>query len=151
MHAIGIRGLGGQDIPCQFPHDAFKHDSSGSGKQFIELYRQQGVNALVQTFSNPPAADGKPGGNSVEVGLHWMLTKMQEGKLKVFKGCNKWIQEKATYHRDKGKVVALDDDMISASRYAFLTIDRFGQSVADSRGSKWDSADWEPEWWGGIV
>jgi hypothetical protein len=142
--------MGGDKIPCQFPHDAFKHDSSGSGKQFIKLYEAQGVKALPFTFSNPPSPDGKPGGNSVEYGLHWMLTKMQEGKLKVFSTCRRWIQEKATYHREKGKVVALDDDMISASRYAFLSLDRFG-TTGSIENQEWNQSGWEPVYWRGVV
>lgn len=150
MHAVGIRAMGGDTIPCQFPHDAFKHDAGGSGKQFIKLYEAQGIHALPHTFSNPPASDGKSGGNSVEYGLHWMLTKMQEGKLKVFSTCRKWLQEKATYHRDNGKVIALDDDMISASRYAFLSLDRFG-TTGQIGNQTWDNPNWEPVHWQGIV
>jgi phage terminase large subunit-like protein len=150
MHAIGIRGLGGDTIPCQFPHDAFKHDAGGSGKQFIKLYEAQGIKAVPTTFSNPPTVDGKPGGNSVEFGLHWMLDKMQSGKLKVFSTCRKWLQEKATYHRKDGKVIALDDDMISASRYAFLSLDRFG-TTGHVANQSWDQPGWEPVYWQGVV
>lgn len=150
MHAVGIRALGGDQIPCQFPHDAFKHDAGGSGKQFIKLYEDQCVKTVPVTFSNPPTADGKNGGNSVEVGIHWMLTKMQEGKLKVFSTCRKWIQEKATYHRENGKIIALQDDMISASRYAFLSLDRYGSTGALSK-NEWDSSGWEPIHWKGVV
>jgi phage terminase large subunit-like protein len=150
MHAIGIRAMGGATIPCQFPHDAFKHDTSGSGKQFIKLYEQQGLKVVPNTFSNPPSVDGKPGGNSVEFGLHWMLTKMQEGKLKIFSTCRKWLQEKATYHRKDGKIIALGDDMISASRYAFLSLDRYGTTGALEEDS-WKNQDWEPIHWKGVV
>ena len=150
MHSVGIRAMGGDTIPCQFPHDAFKHDAAGSGKQFIELYKSQGILAVPTTFSNPPGPDGKPGGNGVEYGLHWMLTKMQEGKLKVFSTCRKWIQEKATYHRKDGKVIALSDDLISASRYALLSLDRYGTTGAIDN-SEWANPDWEPAHWKGIV
>jgi hypothetical protein len=150
MHAVGIRAMGGDRIPCQFPHDAFKHDVAGSGKQFIALYQTQGIKAVPTTFSNPPSVDGKPGGNGVEIGLHWMLTKMQEGKLKVFSTCRKWLQEKATYHRKDGKVIALDDDMISASRYALLCLDRFGET-GSAGNDTWDKPDWEPQHWRGVV
>ena len=155
MHSVGIRAMGGTKIPCQFPHDAFKHDvtkggTSETGKLFINIYEQQGIKAVPVTFTNPPAIDGKSGGNSVEYGLHWMLTKMQEGKLKVFSTCRKWLQEKATYHRKAGKIVAIGDDLISASRYALLSIDRYGETGSDS-GEFYSSQDWEPEYWKGIV
>jgi phage terminase large subunit-like protein len=150
MHSIGIRAMGGDTIPVQVPHDAFKHDSGGTGKQFIALYQEQGINCLPLSFSNPPGVDGKAGGNGVEFGLHWMLTKMQEGKLKVFSTMRRWLQEKATYHRKDGKIVALDDDMISASRYALLCLDRFGTTGSLANHS-WEEADWQPQHWRGVV
>ena len=150
MHAVGIRALGGDTIPCQFPHDAFKHDSGGSGKQFIKLYEEQGIKAVPVTFSNQAGVDGKSGGNGVEVGLHWMLTKMQSGHLKIFSTCRTWLQEKATYHRDDGKIIALMDDMISASRYGFLAIDRYG-TTGILNDNDWDQKGWTPKAWVGIV
>jgi phage terminase large subunit-like protein len=156
MHSVGIRAMGGTTIPCQFPHDAFKHDTTGgggsrdSGKLFLKIYEEQGIKAVPVTFTNPPAHDGKSGGNSVEYGLHWMLTKMQEGKLKVFRTCRKWFQEKATYHRKDGKIVALDDDLISASRYALLSIDRYGEAGSDEAQS-WNRPEWTPVHWRGVV
>jgi hypothetical protein len=79
-----------------------------------------------------------------------MLTKMQEGKLKVFSTCRRWLQEKATYHRKDGKIIALDDDMISASRYALLCIDRYGTTGALEDGA-WNDPAWTPTHWRGIV
>jgi phage terminase large subunit-like protein len=149
-HSIGIRAMGGDRIPCQFPHDAFKHDAGGSGKQFIKLYEDQGVNALPMTFSNPPTADGKAGGNGVEYGLHWMLTKMQEGKLKVFSTLRKWLQEKDTYHRVDGKLIKLNDDLQAASRYGLLCLERFGQSGYISESREWDAPNYEPSFWKGL-
>ena len=79
-----------------------------------------------------------------------MLTKMQEGKLKVFSTCRKWFQEKAVYHRKDGKIIALDDDLISASRYALLSLDRYG-IAGDAGDTFYSQQDWEPMHWKGVV
>ena len=31
-----------------------------------------------------------------------MLTRMEEGRWKVFEDCNYWIEERRMYHREKG-------------------------------------------------
>jgi len=126
-HAAAIIRMGGDRIPVQLPHDAFKKDGANSGKEFIKLYAEEGVNCLPFSFSNPPGPDGKAGGNSVEVGVHWMLDQMMKGKFKVFRTCTKFLREMPSYHRKEGAIVPLFDDMISATRYAALSVRRFGR------------------------
>lgn len=107
-------------IPVVWPHDGMKKDPQ-SGRPLAQLYRDEGLNMLVNCFSNPPAPGQKEGqgGQGVEVGLLAMLTAMEEGRYKVFATFREWWAEKATYHRQDGKVVRLRDDIMSASRYAF--------------------------------
>ena len=38
--------------------------------------------------------------------------------MKVFSNLNDWFQEFRMYHRKDGKIVKLDDDLMSATRYA---------------------------------
>lgn len=153
MHASAIRRMGGDKIPVILPHDAFKHDAGRSGKQFIKLYEDEGINCLPECFSNPATPDGKVGTLSREYGLHWMLTMMQEGKLKVFSTCKKFFLEKSTYHRKEGKIIDEGDDVISAARYALLSIDRFGRPTnTDYDGYFYQSNEpLIPDWLGGIV
>ncbi len=84
MHANAIRAKGGDQIPVVVPHDAFKHDAANSGRKFIQILGDYGLNIVPVPFSNPPGADGKPGGNNVEFGLNFMLRAMEEGRFKVF-------------------------------------------------------------------
>lgn len=138
MHASAIRARGGNRIPVILPHDAFKHDSANSGLQFIQLYESEGINCIKQPFTNPPTPDGKSNGRSLEFGLHFMLTAMQKGKFKVFNTCKKFLQEMKTYHRKDGKVVDRKDDVISATRYAVLSVERFGiRGNATQNASYW--------------
>ncbi len=48
-----------------------------------------------------------------------MLQSMEAGKFKVFNTLPHWFEEYRMYHRKEGKVVALRDDLMSATRYAF--------------------------------
>lgn len=125
MHAGAIRARGGDRIPVIVPHDCFKHETQ-SGKLFVDLYANQGLNIIRQPFTNPLGSDGKPTGRNVEFGVNWMLAKMETGKFKVFSTCSKFLQETKIYHRADGKIVDKNDDMISACRYAVLSIQRFG-------------------------
>lgn len=128
--AIKGRGVG---IPCVWPHDGYTCER-GSGISIADQFRQEGVNMLPMHFSNPPApgmTEGS-GGFSVEPGLMDMLTRMETGRFKVFGHCVEWFLEFGIYHRKEGKIVALDEDLMSATRYASQSI-RFAQIPSDLR------------------
>jgi hypothetical protein len=46
---------------------------------------------------------------------------MQSGRFKVFAGQHDWLEEFRLYHHKDGKVVKLGDDLMAASRYAFIS------------------------------
>ena len=117
-----IKGMGGDKTPVAWPHDGNKQDKQ-SGRPVADLYRDEGVKMLEQHFSNPPEP-GKPegtGGQGIEAGLKRMYWAMTEGRLKVFAHLSEWFKEKAMFHRKDGKVVALEDDLMAASRYAYVS------------------------------
>ena len=58
-----------------------------------------------------------------------MLTRMQMGKLKVFKHLNDWFEEFRLYHRKDGKVVKEGDDLMAATRYGIMML-RFASTKA---------------------
>lgn len=62
------------------------------------------------------------GGNSVEAGLLDMLERMQSGRFKVAKHLNDFFEEFRMYHRKDGKLVKVDDDILSATRYAIMAL-----------------------------
>lgn len=108
-------------LPWAWPHDGLQHDK-GSGEQLADQYRKHGLKMLKHRATHPPEK-GKlegTGGNSVEAGLMDMLERMQTGRFKVFKHLNDWFEEFRMYHRDDGKIVKLDDDLMSATRYATM-------------------------------
>ncbi len=113
-HSRELRDFGNW-VPWAWPHDGLQHDK-GSGEQLAEQYRRYGLNLLAERATWPD------GTNGVEAGLMEMLTRMEEDRWKVFEDCDYWLEERRMYHRDKGKVVKLKDDVISASRYALMML-----------------------------
>ena len=105
-------------IPIAYPHDGNRRDSMGN-PGLAEQYRGHGCNFRLEHFTNPPGLGQTKGSNSVEEGLMAMLQSMEAGKFKVFNTLPHWFEEYRMYHRKEGKVVALRDDLMSATRYAF--------------------------------
>ena len=154
MHADAIRAMGGTKIPVVVPHDAFKHDGATSGRKFVDMLDQDyGLNIVMQPFSNPPDINGKHGGNSVEYGVNWLLTRMDQGSFKVFSTCSKFLQEMKLYHRKDGKIIDRNDDMISATRYGAIMMSRFGRPGGiQTSGYHYDSGKpLTPSWYDEIV
>jgi hypothetical protein len=74
------------------------------------------------------------GGNGVEAGVTEMLDRMQTGRWKVFDHLEDWFGEFRLYHRKEGLIVKLNDDRLSASRYAMMMrrearVNRIAESI----------------------
>lgn len=122
VHVSRIKS-NGEYIPVIWPHDGLNREKS-SGVPLAEMYRKEGANMFYQQFSNPPAPgveEGK-GGNSVEYGIEEMLHRMQAQRFKVKANLKDWFEEFRMYHRNDGKIVAMNDDVMSATRYAALSL-----------------------------
>ena len=68
----------------------------------------------------PVHAQFEDGNRSVEAGLQQMLTRMIEGRFKVFSHLDAWWQEFDLYHRKDGLIVKEFDDLLDATRYAYM-------------------------------
>jgi len=112
VHAGAVKPWGDW-IPCAWPHDGLQHDK-GSGEELARAYRLHGLNMLAQR------ATFEDGTNGVEAGVLEMLERMQTGRWKVFSSCGAWLEEFRLYHREGGRIVKANDDLISASRYAYM-------------------------------
>lgn len=110
-------------IPVIWPHDGLNREKS-SGDQLAELYRKEGANMFHRQFSNPPAPGEEEGngGNSVEAGIEAILNRMNMDKLKIFAGLKPLWEEFRMYHRDNGKIVKQNDDLMDAFRYCVQSI-----------------------------
>lgn len=114
----------GDWIPVAWPHDGLQTEK-GSGIQLAQQYRDQGINMLHEMAQLPETGDEqgqKVSRTSVEAGLSLMLTAFQQGRIKVFAGLSSWFDEFRLYHRKDGKVVKLQDDLMSSTRYAYVML-----------------------------
>lgn len=112
IHVGSIRPWG-EWIPTAWPHDGLQHDK-GSGEELAKTYKGHG---LTMTLERATFLDGSSG---VEAGIMEMLERMQTDRWKVFSTCGGWLSEFRLYHRKDGLIVKIKDDVISASRYAFM-------------------------------
>jgi hypothetical protein len=128
VHSQAIRGRP-HFIPIAYPHDGNRRDSMGN-PGLADQYRNLGCNLMLDHFTNPPALGENKGGNSIEEGLMAMIQSMENGRFKVFSTLSDWFEEFRMYHRKGGKVVAIRDDIMSATRYAFQS-QRFAVSGKD--------------------
>lgn len=112
QHAVAIRAKGAW-IPCAWPRDGLQHDK-GSGIPLQKQYKDAGVNMLGH---DAKWADGSV---AVEPGVMEMLDRMQTGRFKVFDHLDEWFEEYRLYHRKDGKIVKMDDDAMSATRYTVM-------------------------------
>ena len=113
IHCGALRPWG-KWIPWAWPHDGLQTDK-GSGAQLKQQYADNGLKMM------PDRAQFQDGSFGVEAGLIEMLDAMQTGHLKVAKHLIEWFDEFRLYHRDNGKVNAIFDDLMSATRYAWMS------------------------------
>jgi phage terminase large subunit-like protein len=108
-----------------YPHDG-ENREKGSGETLKSYYVDAGVN-MFRPFSNPDDT------NFVEPGIMEIELRMQEGRLKVFKYFKEWFDEYRKYHRNprNGKIVKEGDDLMDATRYAVMSVPRFGQKKSE--------------------
>lgn len=109
-----------QNVPVAWPHDGLQHDK-GSGEQLAEIYRKEGLLML------PERSTFEDGTNGVEAGIMLMLTRMENGRFKVFEELEAFFDEFRMYHRKDGKVVKEYDDILAAVRIAMMSL-RFART-----------------------
>lgn len=105
--------------PCVFPPDIDTREK-GSGKTLRAYYRDAGLRNTLD-FTN---ADGT---RYVEPGIQILNDRMRTDRFKAFgPDCVHFFRELLLYHRDDGKIVPIDDDVISAVRYGAMMITQHG-------------------------
>ena len=58
-----------------------------------------------------------------------MLQRLQSGRLKVFNHLDQFLQEYRQYHRQDGKIIKKNDDLMSAARYAIRSL-RYARTLS---------------------
>lgn len=118
-----------KNTPTAWPHDGHQHEKGG-GAQLKEQYADAGFDML------PDHATWPDGGNAVEPGIAEIRDMMLDGRFKVFNTCEPFFEEFRLYHRDEnGKIVKLNDDILSAVRYGYM-MRRFAIQMRDIKDPK---------------
>lgn len=116
-HADAIKARGAW-IPVSWPHDGMIRDKGG-GEPLKDQYITKGVNMLGFSARYD---DDKGGGQSREPITIEILERMRTGRFKVFRHLEEWFAEKRMLHRKDGKIVPVNDDIESATRYAVMML-----------------------------
>lgn len=107
----------GDWLPWAWPHDGKQSGGKFDAQDQLQLaaiYKKHGLKMLHQH------AQFEDGTNGVEAGITDMYERMETGRWKVFAHLADWFEEFELYHRKDGLIVKLNDDLISASRYALM-------------------------------
>jgi hypothetical protein len=76
----------------------------------------------------------KPADKSVEAGIMKWQQRMATGGLKVFDTCTGWLSEYLTYHRIKGIINKEEDDLMDATRYLIMGLEKYAKTKAEMTG-----------------
>src|SRR6185295_7123320 len=104
-----------------WPHDGMNREKTG-GRILADAYREHRVNMLAKSARYPkvPGTDEKGGPQPVEPIVDEILERMCTGRFKVCRHLSDWFEEKRSYHRKDGLIVARRDDILKATFYAVM-------------------------------
>jgi len=137
----------GKWIPVSWPHDGYQVRDAMHGEQLAMQYRSQGVNMRPEHAmfeSSQMVGERKESRISTEAGIQEMATRLAGGKMKVFSHLSDWFEEYRMYHREKGLIVKLRDDLMSATRIAIMDL-RFAITEPKTQQGPYDAND-KPDW-----
>ena len=119
QHAVRMKSIGAM-IPVAWPQDGTAREKSGD--TVSKLYKDQG---LLMCDGHATFEDG---GLGTEAGILEMDERMKTGRFKVAAHLTEWFEEYRGYHRKKGLIVKVRDDIMSATRICVMA-KRFGRQV----------------------
>lgn len=107
VHAEAIRSRGDWQKGVIDP--AARGRSQIDGQRLLEIYQNLGLKL-------------QPANNAVEAGIYEMWMRLSSGRYRVFRSCQKWIEEFRLYRRDeKGKIIKNNDHAMDESRYFVMS------------------------------
>jgi len=111
QHSAAVKSVA-VDVPVAWPQDGTERRDDG--KPLSDHYKRNG---LRMHHEHATHADGSV---STEAGILEMQQRMETGRFKVAAHLSDWWQEFRMYHRKDGKIVKLNDDLMSATRVAVM-------------------------------
>lgn len=122
-----IKNSAYSSIPVIAPHDAGA--VSGAPEAYASKLRAQNINVSWDTFHNPydskvgiSSLQKAPSNNNPETGLVLMRQLMAEGRLKIFRNCTTWLNEKRSYYYKENGKRSKPDHMQDAGRLAVVSL-----------------------------
>lgn len=109
--------------------------SQRDGESLLQEYLDCGLNLTVAI-------------NAVEAGIYKVWTRMNTGRLKVFRSLSPWFNEFRIYRRDQnGKIIKENDHLMDCTRYLVMS----GLDVATTQaqmvaGSAWRDSQPKKSW-----
>jgi hypothetical protein len=107
-------------IPVAYPHDGNR--ITGQGESTRDQYANAGVNMWDVHVTNPPAENQEEGKGGIQImpGITDISARMADGRFLVMDTVHDFWEEFRSYHMKDGKIVDVDDDFMSATRYAVM-------------------------------
>jgi phage terminase large subunit-like protein len=121
MHVAAMKQHPMWEAPVAYPHDGGRGASILDGETIAKTYKRLGLNM------RPSHATFDGGGFVFENGIDDMQLRFASKRLLVADHLSEFFDEYQGYHREKGLVVKVDDDLISATRQAVMDI-RFAKT-----------------------
>jgi phage terminase large subunit-like protein len=134
QHAAAMKSICA-GAPVFWPHDGHRQAKDDNPETTAGLYRREGLRMFGAhaTFAT--------GGYSTEAGIMEMQQRFTSGRLKVCTHLIDWWEEFIGYHRDeKGEIVKVHDDLMSATRILVMMAKRFcvgGVPMGNLGGRHW--------------
>lgn len=112
QHANAMREIA-PNVPVAWPHDGHERDKQ-SGTELAVIYRRHNLNMLGEHATHPT------GGYSTYAGVTQLEELMNAARFHVNASEHQWFEEYGNYHYDKGKLVKIRDDLMSATRIGHM-------------------------------
>lgn len=129
VHASAIKAIsGGTGIWIPIYCDPAANQSSQiDGRKILQLFKNEGL-------------DVRKADNTVEAGIMVTYSRFNTGRLKVFKSCPHFLEQRRRYKRKDGKIVKDFDHNLDAQRYALMANpNNYVAKVAQVRKAKKES------------
>lgn len=112
QHAEAMRQIAA-NVPVAWPHDGHAREK-GSGLELSKIYAGRKLN-MLETH-----ATHSTGGYSVYAGVTQLDEVMKAGRFHVDRTLAQWFEEYGQYHFKDGQIVKVRDDLLDATRIAWM-------------------------------
>lgn len=130
IHASRVRAMGGGTIPVAWPDDGGRREEGHGQGTIARAYQNLGL-AMLKKPARPLGIDGKPIRSGIRrVAIEEIQERMATGRLKLFRSCHEWREEKEKYrHEDGVPIPKQEDHLMHATDKAIMML-RYARPLA---------------------